>query len=126
MKDVFVSETKLTPKVILKEGEISLTGRSVPSNPGQFYQPVLKWVEEYNEKGPGNINIKLNFEYINTASTKWLYNILKILGSSPDSKNKLNISWYFEDGDDDMQELGSIFKSIVPSKFEIIKTSATI
>ena len=125
MKDVFVSGTKLTPEVIMKEGEISISGRSVPSNPGQFYQPLLKWVEEYYAKGMDKINIELNFEYINTASTKWLYNILKVLGSNTNSKDKVNISWFFEDGDDDMQELGSIFKSIVPVKFKLIKTSVT-
>ena len=122
MRDIFVSGTKLTPEVSLRKGEISFSGRSVPSDPGKFYQPLFQWAEEYHEKGPGEIKIKLNFEYINTASTKWLYNILKILGSDINSKKKVDISWYFEEGDEDMQELGSIFQSLVPSKFEIIKT----
>jgi len=125
MEDIYVSGTKLTPEVILKEGEIRFSGRSVPSNPAVFYQPLFQWVKAYNHKGLDKVKIELNFEYINTASTKWLYNILKILGSRSNSKERVKISWYFEDGDDDMHELGSIFQSLVPAKFEIIKVLGT-
>jgi hypothetical protein len=36
--------------------------------------------------------------------------------------NKIEINWYFEEGDDDMQELGYILKSLVVCPFDLIET----
>ena len=121
MDNIFVAGTKQTPEVNLERGKIKFTGRSVPSDPECFYQPLLEWMNEYHSKGLNDTHIELKFEYINTASTKWIFNILKLLGSDPSASNKIQVSWYYEEGDDDMYDLGKIFMSLVPSDFKFIE-----
>lgn len=122
MRKVFIPATRRTPEVHLKTGLIRFVGRSVPDDPGHFYQPLYKWIEEYSRKKIKKTKIELDFEYINTASTKWLFNLLKLLGNKPELTDKLDISWYYEEGDDDMLELGNIFKSLIKCDFRLFKT----
>jgi hypothetical protein len=123
MRKVFIPGTRRTPEVHLKDGLIRFSGRSVPADPGYFYQPLYDWIEEYSQKKIKQTKIELDFEYINTASTKWVFNLISLLGNMPDLANKLEITWFYEEGDDDMAELGNIFKSLIPVKFTLIKTS---
>jgi hypothetical protein len=114
--------TKDTPFVHLESGFIEIHGRSIAEDPKGFYQPVYDWVDDYVVSPPETTKVVLNFEYINTASTKWVYNILKIFGDKFDPKKELNISWYYERGDDDMLELGKIFETLTKRSFQYIET----
>lgn len=113
--------TRHTPEVKLAEGRITFTGRSVPSDPELFFKPILEWIEIYCSENLEHTRIELKFEYINTASTKWIFNILKLLGEHEKAGEKLDIAWYYEQGDDDMFDLGMIFQSLVPSEFKFVE-----
>ena len=123
MEDLFIKPSRRTPGVILTKGKIEFRGRSVPTNPEKFYQPVIDWIKNYSTGTLEPTNIVLNFEYINTASTKWVFNMLKQLGANSGAEKKLNVTWYYEEGDDDMFDLGSILQSLIPSRFQLIKTN---
>lgn len=123
MRKVFIPGTRRTPEVLLQSGLIRFSGRSVPADPGNFYHPIQDWLEEYSQKKIKETKIELNFEYINTASTKWVFNLISLLGEKPELVDKLEITWFYEEGDDDMAELGNIFKSLIPVKFILIKTT---
>ena len=117
-----IEATKDTPFVHLENGFIELHGRSIAEDPKSFYQPVYDWVDQYVDQPADATRIVLNFEYINTASTKWVYNILKIFGDRFSTEKDIHISWYYERGDDDMLELGKIFETLVKRPFKYIET----
>lgn len=48
--------------------------------------------------------------------------MLKTFLHKPKIKDQLLINWYYEEGDDDMQELGEILKSLMNSRFNLIET----
>ena len=122
MQDIIVNGTKRTPTVRLEKGIIHFSGRSVPADPAVFYRPIFDWINEYHSKELVPTEVILNFEYINTASTKWIFNILKVLGKADKAHEKLTVTWYFEEGDDDMFDLGNIFQSLVPTDFKFLET----
>lgn len=122
MEDFVIKSTHRTPYVHLKDGLIQIIGRSIPENPSVFYKPIYDWIVNYSETMHTHTQIDLNFEYINTSSTKWVFNMLKILGKKHEIKDMMKINWYYEEGDDDMAELGRIFKSLVKSPFTFIET----
>jgi hypothetical protein len=113
--------TKRTPWIIMEPGKIFILGRSIPENPGDFYRPVQGWIAEYSQKYKGQTKILLGFEYINTASMKWIYTILKEISQVRDLSLNATITWYYEAGDEDMKELGFILKSLVTSPFKMIE-----
>lgn len=96
-------------------------GRSIIENPSQFYEPALSWVKSFAKEWTGRTKIELGFEYINTGSTKWLYILIRELSELHNIPENLEISWYYEKGDEDMRDLGNILKSLVECQFEMIE-----
>lgn len=98
-------------------------GRSIPENPGEFYRPVFDWISEYVLKYKGKSKIEIGFEYINTSSTKWIFTILKELAGLNGISANASITWYFEQGDEDMGELGFILRSLVDCPFLVVEVN---
>lgn len=114
--------TKRTPRIILEPGRIFILGRSIPENPGEFYRPVYDWIGRYFRINGHKTTIELGFEYINTSSTKWIYNIIKQISGIEDLAANVRIIWYYDTGDEDMCELGFILRSLVECPFFVIET----
>ena len=116
-----IDSSKKTPRVIMEPGKLLIVGRSISENPGEFYRPIHEWIIEYATESPGMTTIILGFEFINTTSIKWIYAILKELSRIPNLSLRAKISWYYEEGDDDMCDLGLILRSLVSCPFHIIE-----
>jgi hypothetical protein len=116
-----IEPTKRSPWVVLDERKLFVMGRSIIENPGSFYEPVHRWISERSVDKPGNIKIDLGFDYINTGSIKWLYILLRDLSEKLCMFENIGITWYYEQGDDDMCELGFILRSLVDCQFTIIE-----
>jgi hypothetical protein len=113
--------SKQTPWISMEAGRIFIMGRSIPENPGDFYRPVHRWVSEYSGSHIGRSTIDLGFEYINTSSTKWIFNILKELSQMKDVEENIRVTWYYEQGDEDMCELGFILRSLIECPFILVE-----
>ena len=120
--DKFKNEpSKRTPWIIMEPGKIFIMGRSIPENPGDFYRPVQKWVSEYTKSHTEQSKIDLGFEYINTSSTKWIFTILKELSEIKEIVQNARVTWYYEQGDEDMCELGFILRSLLECPFILVE-----
>lgn len=122
LKKYTADPTRRTPKIVLEPGRIFIVGRSIPENPGEFYRPVYDWIKRYVEVNGHRTYIELGFEYINTSSTKWIYNIIKEIAEMKNLAENARILWYYDMGDEDMCELGFILKSLVDCPFYVIET----
>jgi hypothetical protein len=121
INSLIIDPTKKTPWVILEPGRLLIAGRSISENPADFYRPIHEWVSQYAADSPGMTIIKLAFEFINTTSIKWIYAILKELARIPNLSLRAKISWYYEEGDEDMCDLGIILRSLVSCPFQIVE-----
>jgi len=117
-----IKQTKKTPGVELENGKIVFDGRSIPEDSSRFYKPIYDWIKEYTEEEITATRVDFNFEYINTSSTKWVYAVLKEIGLKRNLAEKFEINWFYEEGDEDMKDLGYILKSLVMCPFTLIKT----
>ena len=113
--------TKRTPWIILEPGKIFIMGRSIPENPNDFYRPVQEWVSKYAQNYTEKSRIELGFEYINTSSIKWIFTILRELSEMKEIVSNASVTWYYEQGDEDMCELGFILRSLVECPFIVIE-----
>jgi hypothetical protein len=118
---MIIEPTKKTPWVILEPGKIFIMGRSIPENPSDFYRPIHEWIANYIRESNNLTSISLGFEFINTTSIKWIYTLLKELSKIPNMAISTKISWYYEQGDEDMCDLGLILRSLVDCPFSIIE-----
>ena len=84
-----ISPSKNTPEVILDpKGTIKLTGRLIPENVEDFLKPIEEWIDEYF-KNPAEItSVEICLEYINSAGTKYLLDMIHEITHIHLKKNK--------------------------------------
>jgi len=108
--------TEDTPKIILDKtnGIFEISGRSLPEDSAEFYQPVLDWLEEYAAAANPKSDFIFKLEYFNTASSKLILDVLSKL----EDIEGATVHWYFHEDDEDMEEAGQEFSELVEVPFE--------
>lgn len=116
MEIINLEGTEDTPKIILDKtnGIYEISGRSLPEDSAEFYQPVLDWLDEYKENPDSNTEFVFKLEYFNTASSKLILDVL----SNLEDIEGVTIIWYYHEDDEDMQEAGEEFSELVELPFE--------
>jgi len=117
---LYIEITKRSPWIVIEEGRVFIMGRSLIENPGRFFDPVHSWIAGYTKNWKGKMKIELGFEYINTGSIKWLYLLLRELTEMCNMPENITVTWYYEEGDEDMKELGYIIRSLIRCSFSIV------
>ena len=108
--------TEDTPKIILdKESALfEISGRSLPEDSSEFYQPILNWIKEYKASPLELTTFVFQLEYFNTSSSKLILDIMSAL----EDIEGVKIVWYYYEDDEDMEEAGTEFSELVDLKFE--------
>jgi hypothetical protein len=111
MEDLYIKGTNTVPSVSLKTtGEIKLEGRALIENAFKFFQPLITWAKEFSTK---KMNIEVNLEYFNTSVSKQLLDLFKAFDGNSNNE-VINLTWAYEEGDDEMLESGEIYKELLP------------
>jgi hypothetical protein len=118
---LYIKPTKRSPLVLFEPGRLLILGRSIIENPSVFYDSALKFIADPDRSWQENTKIIFGYEYINTGSTKWLYLILRQLAEIKNLATIVTITWYYEEGDNDMFELGNMLKPLVECNFDIVE-----
>ena len=116
MEILRIEETDDTPRIIFdkENGIFEISGRSLPEDCVEFYKPVLKWIEHFRKEPNAASEFVFKLEYINTASSKLIQDILSAL----ESIKGIKILWYFRKDDEDMEQTGQEFSELVEIPFE--------
>lgn len=116
MNVINLEGTEDTPKIILDKanGTFEISGRSLPEDSADFYQPVLDWIDAYKDDPNSETEFVFKLEYFNTASSKLILDILSKL----EDVEGTQIKWFFHEDDEDMEEAGEEFSELVELPFE--------
>ena len=78
MEVIKIKGTGDTPTIILDKdnGIFEISGRSLPVDVTTFYEPVLNWLEDYQEEANDQTVFSFKLVYFNTASSKLILDIL--------------------------------------------------
>ncbi len=123
MKELIIKKTPNTPGVSLNSetGLMKIEGRSIPENPGDFFDPLIEWLEEYFENPVKQTNFDLNLEYVNSGSSKYLLGIFRILKKKHEEGKACQINWYYEEDDEAIFSLGEHYKNTIRIPFKLIE-----
>jgi len=117
-----IEPTKKTPEVYLgPEGVIKIWGRSISEDAKGFYDEVNLWIDEYLKEPADVTSVEVTLEYFNSASAKQIIMILQKLLLLTLQHKKLNVNWFYEEGDEDILEKGEYFSSVLNLKFNFIE-----
>ena len=103
-------------------GQFRIAGRSILENSIRFYEPIIKWIDNYIHNPVENTEFHMELEYFNTSTSKYLLQIMQQLETLFDKGVNVTIVWYYSD--EDMQELGNDYQQIVKVPFEFKKLPA--
>lgn len=123
MINLRIEPTAKTPLIFCnaETGVLLIEGRSIPENSAEYFQPVYDWIDEYVISPNVKTDFQVKLEYFNTSSSKCILNILKKLENLHGSgKSSVEIHWFFEEDDEDMQEAGQDFDVIISIPFKMI------
>lgn len=113
--------TKDSPAIFFDPAQekFEITGNSMPENARGFYEPVIEWLLKYSESP--NVSTKFVFQMnlLNTSSTKIFVDIFQIINLISE-KSEVIITWLYNYGDDDIQEIGVDFKEYAKATFELV------
>jgi hypothetical protein len=116
MKPLIIEATDETARIIFDKdkGVFEITGRSLPEDSAEFFEPVLEWVKEYKKDPNPSTEVVFKLDYFNTASSKFIQDILAQL----EGVDGVKVSWYYFEDDESMEEAGTEFSEFVHIPFE--------
>lgn len=111
-----------TPLIILnrEEERFEISGKSMPEDVIDFYQPVLDWLATYRSAPLEKTIFDIRLIYFNTASSKLLLDVLMILEEIREQGNEVLVRWHSMTYDEDMQEAGREYADMVDLDFEYL------
>ena len=119
---LIIDKTSKTPQIILDPGSntYEVSGRSLPENVVKTYEPVLQWIDQNLGKIKDNIIFTFKVDYLNSASAKMISLILTKLEEFYKSGLNIEVKWFYNFDDDDIQSEGEIYSKIKKLPIKLI------
>lgn len=122
-KLVIQEELKNCPGIIYfpAANKLEIAGRSIPENPESIFRRLEDWITVHFEKNNG-LDVNIQLEYINSGSSKYLYEVLKRLTGYRRTGKQVRMKWRYEEDDEAMLELGEHYRDTagIPLEIEMI------
>jgi len=122
MKTLHIYATDESPDIHFNPfmGFLEFSGKSLPEDIKSFYQPVEDAIKKYIEKPQQKTIINMRFDYLNSASTRRILEILMPLEQLHRNGLYVEINWYYRELDEEMQEEGEEFARLIEIPVNII------
>ena len=118
MDDLNINPTDKSLAIELTFGTLNFTGRSILTDPKVFFDSINTWVIKYLKNPAEETVVNIKLEYIDTASTQSLYQILRQLNVVRKKGLVLMVNWHIEDEDPEMKELGEMIEQRLGFEFQ--------
>jgi hypothetical protein len=120
METLKIEATDDSPQVLLdqEDSQFEISGKSLPEDVVDFYQPVMDWLKEYRKKPNAKTEFNLRMIYFNTASSKQIMDILMVLEEMVEEGHEVVVKWHSRKSDEDMQEAGQEYEEMLDIPFE--------
>jgi hypothetical protein len=121
MNVLHILPTDRTPEVLFNpDGNLRIKGRGFRTEVDNIPNEIMSWINLYVLNPATETNVHIAFEYMNSASTRALMDMLKSLSALKLMSKKLNIKWYYESDDQDILERGEFIENSLNIPIEFI------
>ena len=106
MNNLILPGSEKTPHFrLLKNGDISFGGISMPEDAAEFYFKIMDWISDYYRDPSTETYITVSFNYLNSSSSSMIFKIFHCLNRLQASgKTQVKCNWYYEADDDEMKD----------------------
>jgi hypothetical protein len=123
MNDLYLEATATTPKVNFdaQKGFLEIEGESYPENAYRFFEPLLKWIDDYlQENSQKGMEVHLKFNYFNTSSSKCILDMMELMERHAQEGTKIRVIWHYLEQDEDILQSGEEFAEDVALDFTFV------
>ena len=124
-----IESTENTPKVSFDAQGLNfeLSGESRPEDVKKFYDPIMEWLENFNDylkvktaSEQKSVNFNFKYEYFNSSSAKYIMDMMNKIGEIKETcpNASIIVNWHFDEMDEDMKEAGEEFEKITGIEFK--------
>lgn len=126
MEKYTIEATANTPdiKFDLDKGELNISGRSIPENSIEFYNPLFSALDKYLSNPKNNTVVNIQLEYYNSSSSACLLSVFKKFEKlKKNAGHPVTVNWLYEENDEDILSAGKNFEGMVDLPFTMIQVS---
>jgi len=109
MSVIRAERTQVTPEVVLSmvDNKLEINGECYPENPLPFFTPIVGALKQHlSNVKPNKFAAHMHLQYVNSASTKGLQNIISVLNDAGVAGTDIEVFWAHDPEDDALEELG--------------------
>lgn len=127
MEPLLINPTDCSPKVDFNPAAniFEVSGDSRPENANEFYSPILKWMDNYKtelqvNKPAKKLSFKFDFEYLNSISIKYVFEMLKRVEALKNDNIDVEVLWYHNRRDEDIMDNGQEFTTLLDVPMHVL------
>ena len=122
MSDINIKGSFNSPTILFNETEkrLIIEGRSTLEKPAIYYKPVIAKLDDLINVQFDKLEVDFRIEYFNTTSSLVILDVLKHLQVLDTPGNKVIINWYYDQGDDDLLEIGKDYSTMLDFPFNLM------
>ncbi|MBQ9469442.1 MAG: DUF1987 domain-containing protein [Bacteroidales bacterium] len=129
MEILKIQPDEFTPGILFdpEKSVFEIYGVSRPENVVGFYKPLLTWLDTYNQEVlqaepevHRQLEVNLKMTYFNSASSKFLLDMLLLFIRMDAGNCKVRVNWYYEEDDDEIKESGEELSEMLGFPFNYI------
>ena len=126
VEDLIIEKSDWTPSIACaidsstNDGVIEMNGRCINLSADAFFQNVNQWINAYCLNPCPKTDVQLMIEYINGFNCKFILTLLQKIVRISLGGRIVTISWFYENGDDDMKEIGEVLSQSLNFEFTFI------
>jgi hypothetical protein len=112
MEHIQRAKTERTPEIDFNfsENTFSLRGESYPEDVKAFFGPIMDPLKNHlTTQKDTSITFDFELIYFNSSTAKVLMTLMDLLDETALRDNNVVINWYFDEEDDNMEEMGAEF-----------------
>ncbi|MDD3567218.1 MAG: DUF1987 domain-containing protein [Bacteroidales bacterium] len=133
METLKIDGSSVSPRVYFsaKDRLLEISGYSRPENARDFYNPLIKWIEELkdwykkNQSATSAEPFVFNFKYIyfNSSSAKFIFDIILQVSEIQKAGVPVNVFWYYDEDDDELREAGEELSEMAYTPLQFVEIS---
>ena len=101
-----------------EKNRLTISGNSYPENCEIIYEPIKKFLDDYDIEKNNMLNFYFRFNLINSTSTVYLAQIIVKVAELAKEGLSVFIKWYYDEDDEELLDLGEKLSAISKLPFE--------
>jgi hypothetical protein len=120
----YIQGTRTTPYALMNDGKMRIVGKALPVKDQPFFGQINKQISLYGKKPANKTVVDISLTHVNASSKKAMVEFLKQLEIINNHGFEVDVNWWFNVEDEDVKELGEIFKGMFNITIHLLSISS--